>query len=88
LIAYVVLAEQAIAEGASQSRIALELGLTQPTLSRWLTDEHESAQRPVEVESGLPSGLESPSLRLRTPRGFVVEGLDLESVAALLRVLG
>jgi hypothetical protein len=85
----VVLARQAIADGSSQSGIALELGLSQPTLGRWLAGEPQSLLRPVEVASSLGSeGGTFSGLRLKTPRGYVIEGLDLQTVAALLRVLG
>jgi hypothetical protein len=30
----------------------------------------------------------TPALRLTTPRGYVVEGLDVGTVAVLLRVVG
>jgi transposase-like protein len=80
------------ADGESHRRIAARLGLIQPTLSRWIREAAGSsgAFRPVAI---VPSERRqarplSPSLRLLTPRGFIVEGLDPELLASLLQVLG
>jgi hypothetical protein len=85
-----------VGDGESHTRIAGRLGLAQPTLSRWMREGvvPGAAVRTVAiVPAGRPAGLRSGApgaseLRLRTPRGFVVEGLDLERLASLLRVLG
>lgn len=84
------------ADGESHRRIAGRLGLKQPTLSRWVARARIShaVVRPVAIiPSGRPAGapVAGPTpreLRLVTPRGFVVEGLDLERLASLLQVLG
>jgi len=79
------------AEGESHRRIAGRLGLEQATVSRWIresagsSDFRQVAIVPVEHSEHIAA---VPSLRLTTPRGLVVEGLDLEHLAALLRVLG
>jgi hypothetical protein len=79
------------AEGESHRRISLRLGLDQATLSRWIrrstassSDFRRVAIVPTESSELRPS---VSSLRLRTPHGFIVEGLDLERLAALLRAL-
>jgi len=84
-------AERCSAEGESHRRIAGRLGLEQATVSRWIresagsSDFRQVAIVPVEHSEHIAA---VPSLRLTTPRGLVVEGLDLEHLAALLRVLG
>jgi hypothetical protein len=74
--------------------IAVRLGVVESTLSRWMRAERaqeEPGFRPVSIvpASERPSETrENPSgLRLITPQGFTVEGLDIESLAYLLQVL-
>jgi len=81
-------AREAIAAGSSQSRVAADLGIPQPTLSRWILESGPTPLRTVQVAGdpvAEPGG--EGGLRLRTPRGYLVEGLDLESIAVLLRSL-
>jgi hypothetical protein len=75
--------------------IAVRLGLVESTLTRWMRTEKvrdEPSFRPVSIvaadeeERRLPPGSQR-ALRLITPRGYVVEGLDMESAAYLLEVL-
>jgi hypothetical protein len=80
------------AEGEAHRRIALRLGLDQATLSRWIREApgNGSAFRQVAI---VPAGHDEHGplafgVRLVTPHGFIVEGLELEHLAALLRVLG
>jgi len=74
--------------------IAVRLGLVESTLTRWLRTERIKEQPGFRSVSIVPaSGDESltqpapPSLRLLTPHGYRVEGLDPESLAYLLQVL-
>jgi transposase-like protein len=82
-----------LADGESQTRIAARLGIQQSKLSRWLreagtgTDAGFRQVAIVPSERRTPRPLPAP-LRLVTPRGFIVEGLDAELLAVLLRVLG
>jgi hypothetical protein len=73
--------------------ICRRLGLVESTLARWLrADRAELAAgfRSVSIvaaeECGHP-GIGAP-LRLITPRGYCVEGLDAQALAFLLRVVG
>ncbi len=83
-------------DGESHTRIAERLGLAQPTLSRWLRQGgagdagvRSVAIVPCERRAGAASTAPvSSPVRLVTPRGFVVEGLDAELLASLLQVLG
>jgi len=89
VIAYVV---TCVEEGESHTRIAKRLGIAQPTLSRWIREgaTGDAGFRAVAIipSAGPLATPLPPSLRLRTPRGFVVEGLDAELLVSLLQVLG
>ncbi len=80
------------AEGEAHGSIAARLGVVQSTLSRWIreAEECETGFRPVAIVPSERAVAEptSTSLRLVTPRGFVVEGLEAELLASLLQVLG
>ena len=82
------------ADGESHQSIAFRLGLIQPTLSRWIREARKrggSVRQVAIVPSAADRATEpapSPPLRLLTPRGFVVEGLEPEQLAYLLRVIG
>jgi hypothetical protein len=74
--------------------ISNRLGLVESTLARWLrTDRKELAAgfRPVSIiaaEEHHQSEAISGALRLTTPTGYLVEGLDAQTLAFLLRVVG
>lgn len=74
--------------------IAVRLGLVESTLTRWLRTDRVKEHPGFRSVSIVPAGggesdppLDPPSLRLLTPQGYVVEGLDAESLAHLLQVL-
>lgn len=79
-------------DGESSHRIASRLQLPQPTLSRWLrrTPTGGGGFRSVAIVPAAETAAATPpaTLRLLTPRGFIVEGVDLEALARLLRVCG
>ena len=89
-------AARCAADGESHARIAVRLGMKQRTLSRWLRQGaagdagfRSVAIAPAERRANARTAASASSeLRLRTPRGFVVEGLDAELLASLLSVLG
>ena len=68
--------------------------MKQRTLSRWLARSRRVGARVRQVAIvPSPGGRSAPlpasaALRLVTPRGFIVEGLDAERLALLLQVLG
>ena len=79
-------------DGESQNRVAARLGLVQATLSRWIREAtpSDAGFRQVAIVPSR-SGQDRPyavPLRLVTPRGFVVEGLDPELLVSLLRIVG
>lgn len=79
-------------DGESDHRIAKRVGIVQSTLSRWmrLAERRESGFRQVAIvpREEVPTAITTESLRLITPRGFIVEGLAPEQLAFLLRVIG
>jgi hypothetical protein len=83
-------ARRAIATGASHTATARAVALDLRTLRAWLGDATVSAAStalvPIEVVVDAPAA--RGPLRLVSPAGFRVEGLALDEVATLLRVLG
>ena len=69
------------AEGASLKRVAEETGVGYETLRRW--QREESALQPVRIVDDA----RSESAVLVLPGGVRVEGLSVEALAALVRLL-
>ena len=77
--------------------IAGRLGLVESTLARWLRRERAQSRpalRPVAIVARGDGrhfeerGSGSTGLRLLSPRGYLVEGLELHDLARLLQVVG
>ena len=77
--------------------IAGRLGMVESTLYRWLRVESEQCSPELKSVSIVPAmdGIEEEveirrqePVRLITPQGYVVEGLDAELVVEVLRALG
>lgn len=71
--------------GSSVMEIAADLGVSDSTLTRWMTAEKnkKGSMSAVRVkETAMSSGVV-----LVTPRGYRIEGLDVASAAHLLRSL-
>ncbi|MGB5163611.1 MAG: hypothetical protein WBQ27_21080 [Thermoanaerobaculia bacterium] len=74
--------------------ISSRLGLVESTLARWLrADSKELAAgfRPVSIvaaEERHQGEMVTGALRLTTPAGYRVDGLDAQTLAFLLRVVG
>ena len=91
IVAYAVACS---ADGESHRRIADRLGMRQRTLSRWIRAWRQAgagvravAIVPAEHRHTAPPASPAP-LRLVSPRGYVIEGLDPEMLVSLLQVLG
>jgi hypothetical protein len=78
-------AQSARRSGRQWEEIASELGVSATLLQRWCRESAPSFVR-VEVEEVEAPGA-SGVLRLVTPRGDVIEGLDVASAAELVRRL-
>jgi transposase len=73
--------------GASLLHVASELGLAMSTVERWLQLDPKRKLHPVSVQCAELTVTSKPALVLHGPGGVRVEGLDPESVAAILRAL-
>ena len=84
----VVLGRKQLRQGHSVSRIARELGISEPTLAGWLRTRVPSVLRPVAVApEAEPKGDDLGGLVLTTAHGVRVEGLDADTLIAVLRAL-
>jgi hypothetical protein len=80
-------------KGASMNRVAGALGLPARSLLRWLEQSAPPVLRPVTVRSeavpeAVPAAPPAAGPVLLTPQGVRVEGLDRDTLIAVLRVLG
>lgn len=78
------------AEGANVPAIAREIGVAPWTLELWLRQPAAAVIRAVAVVSEAPrsSGAPGAGPVLITPEGLRVEGLDRDTLVAVLRALG
>ena len=72
-------------QGASVPRMAGALGLPARTLTRWLQQSAPPVLRPVTVR---PDPMPPAGPVLVTPQGLRIEGLDRDTLIAVLRLLG
>jgi hypothetical protein len=76
-----------VEQGASMHRVAGALGLPARSLLRWLEQSAPPVLRPVTVRpEGAAAAAAGPVLV--TPQGVRVEGLDRDTLIAVLRMLG
>lgn len=86
--AVVAVVQARLRQGESLDALADAIGITRPTLARWLRRVSAPVLRPVAVERApAPVAGESPAIVLTTPQGLRVEGLDGETLVAVLRAL-
>ena len=81
--------------GESIEGISQRLGIGNSTLARWMRADQEERQggfRSVAIVASQDcdhaSGRDGAPLRLTTPGGYTVDGLDAQTLAFLLRVVG
>lgn len=76
-------------DGVALHRVAGQLGLPGRSLARWLQQSAPPVLRPVTVRpEPVPVVTAAIGLVLITPRGVRVEGLDRDTLLAVLRRLG
>jgi len=80
-------ARQQRVAGASLPRIASDLGLAANTVERWLKIAPKKKLLPVSVRDARPADKSKAALVLHAPGGVRVEGLDPQTLAAILRAL-
>lgn len=78
-------ADRRSGEGASQSAIAREVGVSKPAVARAVASLRK-ALVPVRVVAEPVVALRSQAI-VRAPGGLSIEGLDVEGIAALVRAL-
>lgn len=85
--AAVTVARRQQRQGESLTRLAQEIGVSEPTLTKWVRPRPRPGLRPVAVMTAPPSedGGENPVLI--TASGVRVEGLDRDGLIAVLRAL-
>ena len=88
--AAVALARTQLRRGHAVDRVAAVVGVTTPTLARWLRCRPVPPPlRPVAVMGDSPRDVTpASSIVLITPHGVRVEGLDREGIVTVLRALG
>jgi transposase len=86
--AAVVVARRHLAPGGSVTRLAGELGVSEPTLTKWLRPVAPPVLRPVAVTPPPPpTPPAGTGPTLTTPNGVRVTGLDCDGLIAVLRAL-
>ena len=87
--AAVELARLGLGQGRSTGRLARELGVSEPTLTKWRRPPVMAALRPVTITTR-PTAAAAIVTRpvLITPRGVRVKGLDRDTLVAVLQALG
>src|SRR5262245_2100813 len=85
--AIVALAHRQLGQGHARARIARSVGVSFPTLASWLADPGPPTLRRVTVAPPPRSSLPASALVLITPHGLRVEGLDGDTLVAILRAL-
>lgn len=84
--AAVALGRTRLRQGHSINRIARELGISEPTLAGWLRTRGPAVLRPVAVAPE-PEPTRAPGFVLIATHGLRVEGLDRDTLIAVLRAL-
>lgn len=93
-----VLAARLQAAGAPAVSVARQLGIARKTLIKWLGETERPSEAKASKAGFVRVGLEAPGgaeavagtagVRLVSPRGYRIEGLDLVTAVAILREVG
>jgi hypothetical protein len=70
------------------ARLARALGVSEPTLTKWLRPPARPRLRPVTVALPTPEQAAGAAGVLITPNGVRVHGLERDTLVAVLRALG
>jgi hypothetical protein len=87
-VAAVAVARAQLDRGVPRQRVARELGVPAWSLARWLQQSGPARVRPVTIApEPAPARSAATALVLMTRQGVRVEGLDRETLIAVLRAL-
>jgi len=87
--ATLALARMRLGPDGSVARLARDLGVSEPTLTKWLRPPARPVLRPVAVTPAPgPESRVGVGAVLLTPQGVRVEGLDRDTLVAVLQALG
>ena len=86
--AVIAFARARLRQGQSLARVAQGVGVSFPTLASWLAEPGAARLRPVTVAPTVaPVAPPRATIVLVTPQGVRVEGLDGDTLVAVLRAL-
>lgn len=87
--AVVAVARSRLVQGGSVAQLARAVGVSEPTLAKWLRPATRPVLRPVAVTPPpIPRPQPQPRPVVITPNGIRVKGLDQATLVAVLRALG
>jgi transposase-like protein len=87
--AAVALVRSRVAQGGSVAKVARAVGVSEPTLGKWLRPATLPVLRPVAVTATTMPAPQAPHRPVViTPNGIRVKGLDPDTLIAVLRALG
>jgi hypothetical protein len=87
--AAVALARRRLGPEGSVARLARDVGVSEPTLTKWLRPRTQPVLRPVAVlPAAMPAHPGAVGPVLITPKGVRVRGLDHDTLVAVLQALG
>jgi hypothetical protein len=77
------------AGGEPRAKIAIRLGIADRTLTKWLTGTARFLAVAVNEAKPAPAvNVVKPSVRITSPRGYQVDGIDVATAVQILRELG
>ena len=87
--ATVAAARMRLAQGGAVVQVARAVGVSEPTLAKWLRPAAHPVLRPVTLTATpIPLRRSSPSPVVITPNGVRVKHLDRDTLVAVLQALG
>lgn len=84
----IALVRERARQGVSVAQVVREIGLTTASIARWRQPRAAPMLRPVVLAAEAPPAAPGAGSVLLTPQGVRVEGLDPDTLIAVLRVLG
>ena len=79
-----VVVRDALDQGISKTEITTTLRISWGTLKRWIQDETPARPQFIPLTISTPPQPQASSIRLRSPSGWLIEGLSLAQAQALI----